>query len=252
MRSGGAGGQGGVVDPSPTPDGEPTPTGPTQPNAEHKPHTVSHTPTPSNPPAEVVTKTTGTANVALTFDDGPGENTPQILALLRQYHVKATFCLIGVNVVAHPDLVQAIVRDGHTLCNHSWHHELNLGTRSADEIRDNLRRTSDAIEQAAPGVPIRYFRHPGGNFTPLAIQIAKELGMASIGWSVDPWDWNVEKFPPGPTMTRHIISNVEHNTRAGSIVLSHDGGGDRSSTVAAYKTLLPFLTARFSLVELPV
>ena len=72
-----------------------------------------------------------TPEVALTFDDGPDPTyTPQVLALLRPYRVKATFCVVGENAQAHPDLVRQIVADGHTLCNHSWHHDVLLGTRS--------------------------------------------------------------------------------------------------------------------------
>jgi peptidoglycan-N-acetylglucosamine deacetylase len=206
---------------------------------------------PSSGSAEGVLKTTGSAGVALTFDDGPSpEYTPQILGLLRKYGVKATFCLIGVNVRSHPELVQAIVRDGHTLCNHTWSHDLNLGRRPPEEIRSDLQRTSDEIHAAVPGVPIRYFRHPGGNFTPAAVKIAREMGMVSIGWAVDPRDWETGR--QGPAMTGHIVTTVERYATAGAIVLSHDGGGDRHWTVEAYQTLLPWLTQRFKLVAMPV
>jgi peptidoglycan/xylan/chitin deacetylase (PgdA/CDA1 family) len=257
-----ANGQGGGTgaDASPATGSRP---GQPQPNGEHKPHTVGQSgSTPPSagastgptfgPAVPGVIRKTGSSSVALTFDDGPGEGTNQILALLRQYHVKATFCLIGVNVQAHPDLVQAIVKDGHTLCNHTWKHDEHLGQKSADTIRDDLQRTNDAIHAAAPDAPIKYFRHPGGNFTPLAVDVAKELGMASLGWNVDPKDWDLHgRWAPGPALTQHVISVVEHNTHAGSIVLSHDGGGDRQSTVEAYRTLMPYLTGRFTLVSLP-
>jgi len=74
---------------------------------------------------------TGTASVALTFDDGPDPvNTPKILNLLQRNEVKATFCVVGTQVRAHPGLVCRIVAEGHTLCNHSWQHRLDLGTRA--------------------------------------------------------------------------------------------------------------------------
>src|SRR5262249_36309051 len=132
-----------------------------------------------------VQRTTGTQDVALTFDDGPGDNTEQILALLRDHGVKAVFCVIGVNVVAHPDLGQEIVRDGHTLCNHTWHHDEHLGNKSADVIRADLQRTSDAIHAIVPDAPIPYFRHPAGNFTPSSNAVARELNMIPLGWDVD-------------------------------------------------------------------
>ena len=196
-------------------------------------------------------KLTTDGSVALTFDDGPSSYTPQILALLREQHVKATFCLVGVNVKAHHDLVQQIVNDGHTLCNHTWKHDLKLGRKSPAEIRADLQATNDEIHLAVPDAQIKYFRHPGGNFTQAAVDVAKELGMASIGWDVDPADWDASKYK-GQAMTDHIVKVVRQHTRAGSIVLSHDAGGDRSCTIAAYKTLLPELKSRFTLAALPV
>jgi peptidoglycan/xylan/chitin deacetylase (PgdA/CDA1 family) len=183
--------------------------------------------------------------VALTFDDGPNPTyTPQILNLLREYGIKATFCLIGVNVRNHPELVQRIVREGHTLCNHTWNHDLQLGTRSVAEIRSDLQRTNDEIHRAMPGAKISYFRHPGGNWTAAAVQVATELGMTPLHWAVDPRDWD----RPG---TDEIIHTVISQTRAGSIVLMHDGGGDRSQTVEACRTILPNLKSRFALIALP-
>jgi peptidoglycan/xylan/chitin deacetylase (PgdA/CDA1 family) len=202
---------------------------------------------------DVVAKTTSTDGVALTFDDGPDNQTMPLLDLLRANGVKATFCVIGENVQQHPDLVQAIVRDGHTLCNHTWNHDLGLGQRSADEIRADLQKTSDEIHKAVPGVPIKYFRHPGGNFTPTAVQVAQDMGMTSIDWDIDPADWDTATYSVGPTMVSQIVETVENGVQPGSIVLSHDGGGDRTSTVAAYETLLPYLLQdkHLRLVPLP-
>ncbi|GEM_PF-1238438 len=219
----------------------------------HPPVPVVRSAARSWPPVgpDGIARTTGTADVALTFDDGPGANTPQILAALRTYGIKATFCVIGVYVMANPGLLQAIVREGHTLCNHSWRHDLALGTHSPAAIREDLQRTNDEIHKVVPGVPVRYFRHPGGNFTPNAVSVARELGMISLGWAVDPWDWNLSAYPPGAAMIEHIVS-VLIRTGPGAIVLSHDGGGDRSSTVTAYRILLPYLRDRYPLIDLPV
>jgi peptidoglycan/xylan/chitin deacetylase (PgdA/CDA1 family) len=208
---------------------------------------------PSAPPngINLSQKVTGDNTVALTFDDGPSSFTPQILAMLREHNIKATFCLVGVNVRAHHDLVQQIVREGHTLCNHTWKHDLQLGRKTPDEIRADLQATNDEIHRAVPDAPIKYFRHPGGNFTPDAIAVAKELGMASIGWDVDPRDWDTKKYPVGAGLTDHIVNVVRKHTHAGSIVLSHDAGGDRSCTMSAYRTLLPELQHEFTLAPLP-
>jgi peptidoglycan/xylan/chitin deacetylase (PgdA/CDA1 family) len=183
--------------------------------------------------------------VALTFDDGPNPTwTPKILDLLAKNHISATFCLIGENVEAHPDLVRRIVAEGHTLCNHSWDHDLKLAGYAPEVIRQDLERTNDAIRAAAPGAVIPYFRQPGGVWTPRVIEVAGELGMVSLHWDVDPQDWNL----PG---SGAIIKSVSGDVRAGSIVLLHDGGGDRSGTMTACEYLLPYLRSRFRLTATP-
>jgi peptidoglycan/xylan/chitin deacetylase (PgdA/CDA1 family) len=205
---------------------------------------------PSSAPG--VANTTGTTGVALTFDDGPDPTyTPAILALLKKHGVKATFCLIGINVQAHPDLVRAIVADGHTLCNHTWKHDLKLGTKGADAIRADLQRTQDAILAAAPGATVKYFRHPGGMWTPTAVKVANDMGMACAGWEVDTNDWNTAKWAAGTTMKQHVLSVLRTQVKAGAIVLAHDAGGDRSGTLAAYEVALPELVAKFKLSALP-
>jgi peptidoglycan/xylan/chitin deacetylase (PgdA/CDA1 family) len=194
--------------------------------------------------------TTGSKAVALTFDDGPDPvQTPALLKLLAQQRVHATFCVVGKNVRKYPALVRQIVAGGHTLCNHTWDHDLKLGKRPAAKITDDLRRTNDAIRQASPQAKIRYFRAPGGNFTPRLVGVAKKLGMISIHWKVDPRDW---EHPKGETAAKHreqLIWRVDEYTRQGAIVLSHDYR--QPDTVAAYRTLLPRLRHRFQLIGLP-
>ncbi|MEU4478315.1 polysaccharide deacetylase family protein [Micromonospora sp. NPDC023966] len=189
--------------------------------------------------------TTGSARVALTFDDGPDPHwTPQVLALLKEYGVKATFCVVGENVESHPDLVRSIVADGHTLCNHSWNHDIGLGKLSPEAIRNDLLRTSDAIRAAAPDARIAYFRQPGGAWTNPVVSVCEELGMTPLHWAVDPSDWQA----PGAD---RIVDTVLAQTKPGSIVLMHDAGGDRSGTVEALQHLLPELLHRYQLEALP-
>jgi len=190
-------------------------------------------------------RNTGTPEVALTFDDGPDPQwTPQVLALLRQYRIKATFCLIGMNVVEFPHMVRAIAAEGHTLCNHSWSHDLGLGKLGYGAILADMQRTNDAIRAAVPNTKVSYFRHPGGMWTEAAASAAKSLGMTSLHWDVDPKDW----LKPG---ARAISTMVNSSAIPGAIVLLHDGGGDRRGTVEALRSILPNLTARFPLVALP-
>ncbi|GAA3394586.1 polysaccharide deacetylase family protein [Cryptosporangium minutisporangium] len=201
-------------------------------------------PKPILVPASTPYRRTGSSAVALTFDDGPDPRwTPQVLNLLRQHRVKATFCLVGANVKAHPSLVRKIAADGHALCNHTMRHDLNLKKKSRAAILADLRETSALITRASGGVVPKYFRAPGGNWSGVIVSVARSLGMASIGWTVDPRDWTK---PPAST----IVSRVRASMAPGVIVLMHDGGGDRSRTVAACKVLLPDLSSRYRLVRL--
>ncbi|MFY1689551.1 polysaccharide deacetylase family protein [Plantactinospora sp. WMMB782] len=188
---------------------------------------------------------TGGPQVALTFDDGPDPRyTPQALAALREYHVKATFCLVGENAQAHPDLVRAIVADGHTLCNHTWRHDTDLGKRPATSIRADLERTSQAIRAAVPEARIGYFRQPGGAWTARVVEVARQLGMTSVHWAVDPQDWT---RPSAATIATRVSTGIA----PGSIVLLHDGGGNRQSTMVALYWLLPELARQYALAALP-
>lgn len=190
-------------------------------------------------------RSTGTQQVALTFDDGPDPTwTPATLDLLKRYHVKATFCLVGINAKAFPELVRRIVDEGHTLCNHSWTHDVGMGFRSRESIRADLERTNAAIRKAVPGAKVSYYRQPGGAWTSTIVAVAREVGMTSLHWAVDPQDWR----KPG---AGSISSTVTSATRRGSIVLLHDAGGDRRGTVTALRTILPNLTRRFQLMALP-
>ncbi|WP_328651977.1 polysaccharide deacetylase family protein [Micromonospora sp. NBC_00330] len=189
--------------------------------------------------------TTGTPRLALTFDDGPDPRyTPQVLALLREYDVRATFCVVGENAQNHPDLIQSIVDAGHTLCNHSWHHDVGLGARSADAIRSDLLRTNAAIRAAVPNAPIVWYRQPGGAWTYPVVSVAQQLGMTPLHWSVDPSDW---ELPGASKITATVLSQAQ----PGSVVLLHDAGGDRQGTMEALRRILPDLTARFELEALP-
>ncbi|WP_441246208.1 polysaccharide deacetylase family protein [Kitasatospora sp. McL0602] len=171
--------------------------------------------------------------VALTIDDGPDPtHTPAVLSILRQYGIRATFFLVGENAAEHPALVREIAQEGHHLANHTWSHP-DLRRLPEAKVRDELERTSDVLREAA-GKPLTWFRAPGGDWSDVALKVSNELGMRPMGWSVDPRDW----ARPG---TSKITTRVLDAIRPGSIVLNHDGGGDRSQTVAALRTYLPVL-----------
>jgi peptidoglycan-N-acetylglucosamine deacetylase len=172
-------------------------------------------------------------SIALTIDDGPDPvYTPQVLRLLRRYHVTATFSMIGVHVAAFPHLARDVSEAGHKIANHTWTHADLVGL-PVHRVHDEVTRASHAIH-AATGVQPGLFRAPYGAWSPAVIRECERTGMIPVDWSVDPRDWSM----PG---VREIVRNIMRNTRPGSIILEHDGGGNRSETVAALRIVLPRL-----------
>lgn len=176
--------------------------------------------------------------VALTFDDGPGTGTAQVLDLLAQYHVKATFCEIGNEATAHPDLVKRVLAEGHRLCDHTVDHPQPMRTLPYERQAYEITAAKQMITAAGgPGTLISWFRAPGGDFAAANREIAVKDGLRPLGWTVDPRDWS----RPG---VASIVATVKQELRPGGIVLMHDGGGDRSQTVAALRELLPWMIAQ--------
>jgi peptidoglycan/xylan/chitin deacetylase (PgdA/CDA1 family) len=193
---------------------------------------------------------TGSASVALTFDDGPDPvYTPQMLDVLKKNRAKATFCIVGKRAKAYPGLVRRIVSEGHTLCNHSWAHSMVLGKQPKEDILKDLTLTNKAIRAAAPDAKIKYFRAPGGYFSSRLVGVAKSLGMRSLYWSVDTRDWEFSMYGRGWSMEYHILACIQTQTRRGSIILAHDFR--KPDTVAAMAKALPWLTKSVKLIRLP-
>jgi peptidoglycan/xylan/chitin deacetylase (PgdA/CDA1 family) len=194
-------------------------------------------PARARPATEVVVDSTrqGGDTVALTFDDGPNPaDTPRLLEVLRENRVRAVFCLWGDYAEAHPDIVRAIAREGHTLCNHTMHHD-DMATWSPDRIRADLERTSAAIRHAVPGARIPYFRAPYGSWGS-SPQVAAGLGMQPLGWRLTIADWE-------PSTSQKLARRLLEGVTPGAVVLLHDGGGDRSPTVGAVEQVIPELRA---------
>ncbi|WP_052439198.1 polysaccharide deacetylase family protein [Streptacidiphilus jiangxiensis] len=171
--------------------------------------------------------------IALTIDDGPDPRyTPQVLALLERYDITATFCQLGQQVSRFPTLVGEVSARGHLLANHTWTHA-DLTRATAPAIRDELTRTSEALEEVT-GVEPTFFRAPYGAWSRQVLDECRRQNLTPLAWSVDPRDWS----RPG---AGHITDTILRTTRPGSIILEHDGGGDRSQTVAALRIVLPRL-----------
>ncbi|MFK0181927.1 polysaccharide deacetylase family protein [Streptomyces xanthochromogenes] len=177
----------------------------------------------------------GGKSVSITIDDGPSPVwTPKILAVLKQYGVKATFCMIGPQAKADPAMVKEVVEAGHRLCDHTVSHDEAMNKKPVAYQSAEILDAQKMIEQAAGGAKVQYFRAPGGAFTPDNRHIAAGHGMRPLGWNVDTKDWK----QPG---TGTIVKTVKQELKNGPIVLFHDGGGSRGQTVEALKELLPWL-----------
>jgi peptidoglycan/xylan/chitin deacetylase (PgdA/CDA1 family) len=174
--------------------------------------------------------------VALTIDDGPHPYwTPKILDVLAEFDVHATFNMIGEQVPDNTSLVQRIVAAGHQIADHTLTHPINLPQLPAARIHQEIAEAHDRIAQAASAAP-RFFRSPGGNWSQQVIETATALQMICVDWGVDPRDWSRPGVP-------HITTNLE-KAKPGDILLCHDGGGDRSQTVAALRSVIPTLKQR--------
>ena len=197
------------------------------------------------PTPVIVDTARGQGNVvSFTFDDGPNPpDTYHLLAVLAEYRVKAVFCLVGDQVRAHPEVVRAIVRAGHTLCNHSMHHD-DMSAWTPEQIQADLTATSALIHQAAPHSKIVYFRAPYGAWGQ-SPQVAAGLGLQPLGWRFDIEDW----LTPG---TDVLVQRLRDRITPGAVVLMHDGGGDRSQTVAAVDQIIPEIRAEGWRLTLPL
>jgi peptidoglycan/xylan/chitin deacetylase (PgdA/CDA1 family) len=186
-------------------------------------------------PAGAGALNTAGQTVALTFDDGPSRWTPTILAVLRRRHVPATFCMLGDEARRYPAYARRVVRDGHQVCNHSRDHA-DMPRLSAARDRREVVAAERQIRDAA-GIAPRLFRFPYGTSDRIARAAVDGYGLHALFWDVDPKDWT---RPPARTITSRILAGV----RPGSVVLMHDGGGDRSHTAASLDATITALRQR--------
>jgi peptidoglycan-N-acetylglucosamine deacetylase len=180
--------------------------------------------------------------IALTFDDGPSEQTPALLELLAKYRIRATFFVCGKNVKRLPHIARAIVEAGHELGNHTHHHarlsprigwDLNLFSES--DMVEEMRRAQTCIYHHT-GMWPRYFRAPYGLRWFGLRGAQRKLGVQGVTWSVIGHDWEWERD--------RIAAHLLKHTEPGGIVCLHDGRDirtevDLSEMLAALETVLP-------------
>lgn len=177
-----------------------------------------------------------TVKIALTFDDGPHPHyTDEILSILEQEGVKATFFTIGCNVMAYPDITKRIIAAGHEIGNHTYTHPLVPLTTGAF-LEEEIAKTDALLVSLGCPRPL-FFRPPQGKFPPDKNEFLKRTGKIAVLWSIDTRDW--EHKP-----TDEIVRMVEEEVAGGDIILFHDFVGGQSQTIPAVKKLIPTLKER--------
>lgn len=152
--------------------------------------------------------------IAFTFDDGPNpKTTPELLQVLREKNVKATFFVLGENAKVHPELVEKALSEGHEIGSHSYTHR-HLKNLSQAECAEELDKADAMIRTVAPGPTL--FRPPGGLYNEGVLAEAGKRGYTTILWSIDPTDWK----RPG---VDYVVKEVMKKAKPGGIVLMHDG-----------------------------
>ena len=173
--------------------------------------------------------------VALTFDDGPSVYTPAVLSVLQQYHVPGTFFEVGQEVAAHPDLTRALAQAGESVQDHTWNHP-DLTTIPVSQFPYQIDQTQNLIAQVTGTAPL-CVRPPYDAFNGTVLHQLAVRGLTTMSYSVDSSDWT----RPG---VQAIVDHVLSAAFPGAVIGMHDGGGDRSQTVAALPAIITGLEAR--------
>lgn len=171
--------------------------------------------------------------VALTFDDGPSENTLEILKVLRKYDVKATFFCIGHKIDEHPEIFRQILKEGHQVGNHSYSHAPTIGFFSTKKMIEEINYCNQAAKSRGE-VEMKLFRPPSGVTNPKIRRALAETNLQSVGWSVRSFDalFKSEKL---------IFKLATYNLQPGDVILLHD---TKPHTIAILERLLLFLQKR--------
>lgn len=168
--------------------------------------------------------------IALTFDDGPSlKETPQILKILRDYHVHATFFIVGSNAKEHPELVKQILAEGHSIGNHSYTHPM-LAHISQDRLTHEIKDTQETIKDITGIVP-QCLRPPFGDVSARVRSFALSQGLVTIPTGFSSFDY---KRKGVTVMENWVISNMQ----PGRVFLMHDGGNSQGQTVAALPAII--------------
>ncbi len=176
---------------------------------------------------------TETKKIALTFDDGPSrQNTEEILSILKEYKIPATFFVIGQNAERDPDRIKMIFDAGHEIGNHTYSHAY-ITKISEKALREEVKKTEKILQEITGEKPI-VFRPPGGFYNDETLNILDKMGYVSILWSLDTRDWSMPKSDT-------VASKVEEDATGGDIILFHDLEDKRLPTPEALRRIIPYL-----------
>ena len=176
--------------------------------------------------------------VALTYDDGPSSPyTNQLLDILDRYQVKGTFFEIGRNIEKHPEIVPMIVARGNELANHSYSHT-DMMFKPREFLRSEIEKTDKLLQELGVKQDSISFQPPFGRRFVVLSYLLSQMHKKLIVWDVDSLDYENTLTPEG------IANRVIDNVRSGSIVVMHDGGGDRSKTLAATQAIVKTLQSK--------
>jgi len=168
--------------------------------------------------------------VAITFDDGPVENTLKILEILDKYDVKASFFCIGKNIEENPEIFKSILQKGHFVGNHSYSHTCKMGFLSTDKIVEEIKKC-DEVALKIGGVKLNCFRPPFGVINPRTKKALEITGHKVIGW-------NIRSYDAVLNSKRYILNRILKRIKPGDVILLHDSNRQTSDIL---EQLLLFL-----------
>lgn len=152
--------------------------------------------------------------IALTFDDGPVEETARLLDILGQHSIKASFFCIGKQVEKYPGIVRRIVNSGHTIGSHTYNHSWKYTFASSKTVESEISSGINAISEIT-GKETSFFRPPIGIENPIIGKVIRKMKLHCIGW-------NIRTLDTMKSSGAEIVSKIEHNIQPGSIILLHD------------------------------
>ena len=189
-------------------------------------------------PLDATTKESGV--IYLTFDDGPSARTPEVLEILRDEDVKATFFVIGGDSEQRRQWMRDIVSDGHTLAMHTYSHDYNDIYESVEAYLADMYKIFTLIKEAT-GVTPTHFRLPGGSVNSYNYGVSQEILSEMLRRGFIPYDWNVSSgdASSGGASADYILSNVVNGASRidRGIVLMHDASA-KYTTVAALRSII--------------